>query len=126
MLLRLHEPSAGAIHIDGEDIRDASLASLRAAVGVVPQDAQLFDDTLGYNIRYGRPAMSDVEMHEAARHAQLAGFIENLPLGYDTRIGERGQRLSRRRAPAGDKRLAPPLSARLPVRRGDLLTRHYH
>jgi ATP-binding cassette subfamily B protein len=94
LLLRLHEPTAGAIRIDGEDIRDASLASLRAAVGVVPQDAQLFDDTLGYNIRYGRLDASDAEVREAARHARLAGFIESLPLRYETRIGERGLKLS--------------------------------
>jgi len=94
LLLRLHEPTAGAIRIDGEEIRGVSLASLRAAVGVVPQDAQLFDDTLGYNIRYGRVGASDVEVREAARHAQLGAFIESLPLGYETRVGERGLKLS--------------------------------
>ena len=94
LLLRLHEPTAGTIRIDGEEIRSASLASLRTAVGVVPQDAQLFDDTLGYNIRYGRLSASDAEVREAARHAQLADFIESLPLGYEARIGERGLKLS--------------------------------
>lgn len=94
LLLRLHEPSAGAIRIDGEDICDVSLASLRAAVGVVPQDTQLFDDTLSYNIRYGRLSATDAEVRDAARQAQLTGFIESLPDGYETSIGERGLKLS--------------------------------
>jgi ABC-type transport system involved in Fe-S cluster assembly fused permease/ATPase subunit len=94
LLLRLHEPDAGVIRIDGVNLRDVTLASLRATVGFVPQDTQLFDDTLGYNIRYGRPDASEAEVADAARHAQLADFIAALPAGYHTLIGERGLKLS--------------------------------
>jgi ATP-binding cassette subfamily B protein len=94
LLFRFYDLASGSIRIDGQDIREVTQASLRAAIGVVPQDTQLFDDTLGYNIRYGRLDATDAEVREAARHAALDGFIERLPDGYDTRIGERGLKLS--------------------------------
>jgi len=94
LLFRFYDLKSGAIRIDGQDIGEITQASLRAAIGVVPQDTQLFDDTLGYNIRYGRLGASDTEVREAARHAALADFIERLPAGYETRIGERGLKLS--------------------------------
>ena len=86
--------TSGRILIDGQDIRDVSQESLRAAIGIVPQDTVLFNDTIGYNIRYGRWDASDDEVREAARMAQVAPFIERLPDGYDTQVGERGLKLS--------------------------------
>ena len=80
--------------IDGQDIRDVTQASLRAAIGVVPQDTVLFNDTIGYNLRYGRPDASDAEIEAAARLAQIDTFIKTLPDGYDTMVGERGLKLS--------------------------------
>ena len=80
--------------IDGQDIRDVRQDSLRAAIGIVPQDTVLFNDTIGYNIRYGRWDASEEEVREAARMAQVAAFIEALPDGYDTTVGERGLKLS--------------------------------
>jgi ATP-binding cassette subfamily B protein len=80
--------------IDGQDIRDVTQASLRAAIGVVPQDTVLFNDTVRYNIAYGRPDASEAEVKEAARQAQLDAFIEKLPEGYETMVGERGLKLS--------------------------------
>jgi ABC-type transport system involved in Fe-S cluster assembly fused permease/ATPase subunit len=94
LLLRFHDVQSGAIRIDGQDIRDVSHASLRAAIGFVPQDTQLFDESLLYNIRYGRLDASDADVVEAARRAALAPFIDSLPDGYQTRIGERGLKLS--------------------------------
>jgi ATP-binding cassette subfamily B protein len=94
LLFRFYEPGAGVIRIDGQDIRGVTRSSLRAAIGAVPQDTQLFDDTIAYNIRYGRLDAGDAEVREAARHAALASFIESLPDGYETRIGERGLKLS--------------------------------
>ena len=93
-LLRAYDIQSGAIRIDGQDIRGVSRTSLRAAIGVVPQDTQLLDDTILYNIRYGRPDASDAEAREAARHAALDAFVASLPDGYETRIGERGLKLS--------------------------------
>ena len=86
--------NAGAIEIDGQDIRDVTQDSLRRAIGVVPQDTVLFNDTIFYNIAYGRPGASRAEVEEAARHARIHDFIASLPDGYDTMVGERGLKLS--------------------------------
>ncbi len=94
LLFRFYDVTSGRITIDGQDIRDVSQESLRAAIGIVPQDTVLFNDTLGYNIRYGHWEASEAEVREAARMAQVARFIESLPLGYDTQVGERGLKLS--------------------------------
>ena len=94
LLLRFYDPTAGAIRIDGQDVKALARASLRAAIGVVSQDTQLFNDTIGENIRYGRLDASDAEVAEAARRAAIADFIERLPEGFDTRIGARGLKLS--------------------------------
>jgi ATP-binding cassette subfamily B protein len=94
ILLRFYDVAGGRVTIDGADIRDVTQASLRAAMGVVPQDTVLFNDTILYNIRYGRPEASDAEVEEAARMAQIDGFIRKLPEGYQTMVGERGLKLS--------------------------------
>jgi ABC-type transport system involved in Fe-S cluster assembly fused permease/ATPase subunit len=94
LLFRFYDVTGGCIRIDGEDIRDISQESLRAAVGVVPQDTVLFNDTIRYNIAYGRPDASAAEIEEAARHAQVHDFVMRLPERYDTRVGERGLKLS--------------------------------
>jgi ATP-binding cassette, subfamily B, bacterial MsbA len=91
---RFFDVTAGAILVDGVDIRDVTLRSLRAQVGMVTQDTVLFDDTIAHNIAYGSPNASDAEIEAAARAAHAHDFIDHLPLGYETRIGERGQRLS--------------------------------
>ena len=80
--------------IDGQDIRDVTQASLRAAIGIVPQDTVLFNDTVRYNIAYGRIGANEAEIKEAARLAQIDKFIVELPLGYDVMVGERGLKLS--------------------------------
>ena len=94
ILLRFYEVSGGRVTIDGADIRDVTQASLRAAIGVVPQDTVLFNDTILYNIRYGRPDATDEEVTAAARLAQIDAFICSLPEGYQTMVGERGLKLS--------------------------------
>ena len=94
ILLRFYDVAGGRVTIDGQDIRDVTQASLRAGLGVVPQDTVLFNDTILYNIRYGRPDATDAEVREAARMAQIDGFIAKLPDGYDTMVGERGLKLS--------------------------------
>jgi ATP-binding cassette, subfamily B, heavy metal transporter len=94
LLFRLYDISAGAILIDGQDIRNVTQASLRAAIGMVPQDTVLFNDTIRYNIRYGRWDASDVEVEQAAQLAQIDGFIRMAPKGYGTQVGERGLKLS--------------------------------
>ena len=94
LLYRFYDVSGGAITIDGQDLRDITQASLRSAIGMVPQDTVLFNDTIGYNIEYGRPGASAEEVREAARMAQVGPFIETLPKGYDTPVGERGLKLS--------------------------------
>jgi ABC-type transport system involved in Fe-S cluster assembly fused permease/ATPase subunit len=94
LLFRFYDPQSGRITIDGHDLRDVSQDSLRAAIGVVPQDSVLFNDTIAYNIAYGRPGASQDEIAYAARQAHLADFISVLPDGYDTRVGERGLKLS--------------------------------
>ena len=94
LLFRFYDTSAGRILIDGQDVRDVTQASLRAAIGMVPQDTVLFNDTIGYNIRYGRPDASDAEIREAARLAQIDRFVMTLPDAYETEVGERGLKLS--------------------------------
>jgi ATP-binding cassette, subfamily B, heavy metal transporter len=94
LLFRFYEPSAGRITIDGQDIAAVTQASLREAIGMVPQDTVLFNDTILYNIRYGRHGASDEEVRAAARDAQIDDFIRSLPQGYDSQVGERGLKLS--------------------------------
>ncbi|MBN8913723.1 MAG: ABC transporter ATP-binding protein/permease, partial [Rhizobiales bacterium] len=94
ILFRFYDIDSGRVTIDGQDIRDVTQQSLRRAIGVVPQDTVLFNDTILYNIRYGRPDATDAEVHEAARLAQIDGFIATLPQGYATMVGERGLKLS--------------------------------
>src|SRR5438067_2690351 len=94
LLFRFYDVSAGAIEIDGQDIRDITQDSLRRAIGVVPQDTVLFNDTIFYNIAYGRPGASRAEIEEAARLAHIHDFIAALPDGYQTMVGERGLKLS--------------------------------
>ncbi len=94
ILYRFYDIRGGSVTIDGQDIRDVTQASLRAAIGIVPQDTVLFNDTVRYNIAYGRIGSSDDEIKEAARHAQIDKFIRELPLGYDAMVGERGLKLS--------------------------------
>jgi ATP-binding cassette subfamily B protein len=86
--------TGGAIRIDGQDLRDVTQESLHAAIGVVPQDTVLFNDTIFYNIAYGRPDASAAEVEAAARAAKIHDFIASLPEGYDTQVGERGLKLS--------------------------------
>jgi ATP-binding cassette subfamily B protein len=94
LLFRFYDITGGRILIDGHDIRDVTQDSLRAAIGVVPQDTVLFNDTIRYNIAYGRPGASQQEIERAARLAQVHEFVLKLPEGYDTRVGERGLKLS--------------------------------
>jgi ATP-binding cassette subfamily B protein len=94
LLFRFYDITGGRILIDGQDIRDVTQVSLRAAIGMVPQDTVLFNDTIRYNIRYGRWDASDGEVEEAARQAQIDGFIRHAPKGYETEVGERGLKLS--------------------------------
>jgi ATP-binding cassette subfamily B protein len=96
LLFRFYEVGAGGgrILIDGQDIRDVTQASLRAAIGIVPQDTVLFNDTIGYNIGYGRPGAPAAEIAQAARSAHIHDFIASLPDGYETIVGERGLKLS--------------------------------
>jgi len=94
LLFRFYEPASGRILIDGQNIADAQQSSLRRVIGMVPQDTVLFNDTIGYNIQYGRWDASPEEMREAARLAQIDRFIALLPEGYDTPVGERGLKLS--------------------------------
>jgi ATP-binding cassette subfamily B protein len=94
LLFRFYDVQSGAILIDGQDVRDVTQQSLRAAIGMVPQDTVLFNDTVAYNVRYGRIDASDEEVRRAAGLAQIGSFIESLPEGYDTMVGERGLKLS--------------------------------
>jgi ATP-binding cassette subfamily B protein len=94
LIFRFYEASGGRILIDGQDIREVTQASLRNAIGMVPQDTVLFNDTVRYNVRYGRWDASDQEVEEAARLAQIDGFIRLMPKGYETEVGERGLKLS--------------------------------
>jgi ATP-binding cassette subfamily B protein len=94
ILLRFYDVAGGRVTIDGQDIRDVTQTTLRAAIGVVPQDTVLFNDTILYNIRYGRPEATDEEVKAAAALAQIDPFIKALPQGYETMVGERGLKLS--------------------------------
>jgi len=94
LLYRFYDPGSGAVRIDGQNLKDVTQQSLRSALGLVPQDVVLFNDTIRYNIAYGKPEATQEELNEAARGAQLLGFIEALPQGWDTRVGERGLKLS--------------------------------
>lgn len=94
MLFRFYDVGGGALLIDGQDVRDVTQASLHAQIGIVPQDTVLFNDTIGYNILYGRAGASHDEMIEAAKAARIHDFVESLPQGYDTTVGERGLKLS--------------------------------
>ena len=127
LLFRFYDVSGGRILIDGQDIRDVTQASLRAAIGMVPQDTVLFNDTIRYNIRYGRWNATDAEVEEAAGTAQIDGFIRMSPKGYETEVGERGLKLSggekQRVAIARTMLKAPPI---LRARRGDVGARQPH
>ncbi|MDE1918470.1 MAG: ABC transporter ATP-binding protein/permease [Sphingomonadales bacterium] len=94
LLFRFYDPWSGRILIDGQDIASVTQTSLRAALGIVPQDSVLFNDTLGYNIGYGRDGASDEQIAQAARSAALMPLIDRLPKGFDTEVGERGLKLS--------------------------------
>jgi len=94
LLFRFYDITGGGILIDGTDIRDVTQSSLRASIGMVPQDTVLFNDTIRYNIRYGRWDASDADVEEAARLAQIDTFIRHAPKGYETEVGERGLKLS--------------------------------
>ena len=94
LLYRFYDVTEGRVLIDGQDVRDVEQASVRQAIGIVPQDTVLFNDTIRYNIRYGRPDATDAEVEEAARMAQIHDFIAALPEGYDSQVGERGLKLS--------------------------------
>jgi ABC-type transport system involved in Fe-S cluster assembly fused permease/ATPase subunit len=94
LLFRFYDVTGGRVLIDGQDIRDVTQDSVRAAIGVVPQDTVLFNDTIRYNIGYGNPAASQAEIEQAARLAQVHDFVTRLPEGYDTMVGERGLKLS--------------------------------
>jgi len=94
LLFRFYEPSAGRITIDGQDISQVTQSSLRAAIGIVPQDTVLFNDTILYNIRYGREGASEQEVEAVAEDAQIGAFICSLPQGYGAQVGERGLKLS--------------------------------
>jgi len=94
LLFRFYDATGGRILIDGQDIRDVTQDSVRHAIGIVPQDTVLFNDSIRYNIRYGRPDATDEEVEDAARMAQIHDFISGLPEGYDSQVGERGLKLS--------------------------------
>jgi ATP-binding cassette subfamily B protein len=94
LLFRFYDVTGGRVLVDGQDVRGLTQHSLRAAIGVVPQDTVLFNDTIRYNIAYGRPGATDAEIENAARLAQVHDFVTRLPDGYATRVGERGLKLS--------------------------------
>jgi ABC-type transport system involved in Fe-S cluster assembly fused permease/ATPase subunit len=94
LLFRFYDVTEGRVEVDGQDVRDLTQASLRAAIGVVPQDTVLFNDTILYNIAYGRPDATQSEIEDAARQAQIHDFVMRLPERYETRVGERGLKLS--------------------------------
>jgi ATP-binding cassette subfamily B protein len=92
--VRLYDVTSGSVAIDGHDVRDVTLASLSAAIGVVTQDAHLFHDSIASNLRYAKPDATDEELRQACRQARIHEVIAALPEGYDTIVGERGYRLS--------------------------------
>ena len=126
-MFRFYDVTDGAVEIDGQDVRDVTQESVRHAIGMVPQDTVLFNDTIAYNIRYGRPDATDEEVREAARMAQIHEFIEKLPQGYQSEVGERGLKLS-----GGEKAARchcqndPQIAADPDPGRGDLCARHAH
>ena len=125
LLFRFYDVTGGRITIDGQDIRQVAQSSLRASIGVVPQDTVLFNDTIYYNIAYGRPSATPSEIESAARLAQIHDFITGLPDGYQTRVGERGLKLSggeKQRVAIARTVLKP--SADPDIRRCDLGARH--
>ena len=94
LLFRFYDVGVGRVLIDGHDIREVQQASVRAALGIVPQDTVLFNDTIAYNIDYGRPGSTEGEIEQAAKHAEIHDFIAATPDGYATMVGERGLKLS--------------------------------
>ena len=94
LLFRFYDVNSGRVRIDGQDLRDVTQGSLRAAIGIVPQDTVLFNDSIRYNIAYGRPGATQEEIEQAARLASIHDFVVSLPQGYDTKVGERGLKLS--------------------------------
>jgi ATP-binding cassette subfamily B protein len=112
LLYRFYDIQEGSITIDGQDVRNVTQKSLRSAIGMVPQDTVLFNETIAYNIGYGRPGATEEEIEAAARIAQVDRFIRNLPDGYKSMVGERG--------------LKPQVAADPDPRRGDLGARHPH
>lgn len=94
LLFRFYDVDSGQVLVNGQDVRDVQQKSLRSATGLVPQDTALFNDTIMYNLRYGRPSATDEEVMQAAKAAQIHDFISSLELGYNTRVGERGLKLS--------------------------------
>jgi ATP-binding cassette subfamily B protein len=94
LLFRFYDVQQGRILIDGQDIKQVTQASVRQAIGIVPQDTVLFNDTVAYNIAYGQPGANQAQVEEAARAAHIHGFISATPKGYDTMVGERGLKLS--------------------------------
>ena len=94
LLFRFYDVTGGALRIDGQDVRDITQDSLHAQIGVVPQDTVLFNDTIRYNIAYGRPEATEAEIVAAAKAAKIHDFVLSLPEGYDTPVGERGLKLS--------------------------------
>ena len=94
LLYRFYDVQGGSVKIDGQDVRDVTQTSLRAVIGMVPQDTVLFNDTIAYNIRYGRPSATEAEVEQAAEIAQVGNFIRSLPEGFKTMVGERGLKLS--------------------------------
>jgi len=94
LLFRFYDPTLGSVCIDQQDLREVEQASVRRAIGIVPQDTVLFNDTIGYNIQYGRPEATELEMKEAARLAKIDTFVARLPQGYQSMVGERGLKLS--------------------------------
>ena len=127
LIFRFYEPQSGRITIDGQDISGVQQATLRAALGMVPQDTVLFNDTIGYNVRYGRLDANDAEVAEAARLAQIDGFIRDLPDGYET-AGRRAraEAVRRREAARGDRPHHPESAADPGPGRGDLRARFVH
>ena len=113
LLFRFYDVQSGSVSVDGQDVRDVTQESLRKVIGMVPQDTVLFNDTIAYNIRYGRPDASDEDVEKAAELAQISSFIQNLPEGYQSMVGERGLKLSggekQRVAIARTIRKAPPI-----------------
>ena len=124
LLFRFYDVGAGRVLIDGQDVRSVTQASLRAAIGIVPQDTVLFNDTIEYNIAYGRPGASREDVVAAARAAHIHDFIESLPDGYRDAGGRaRAQAVGRREAAGRDRPDAAQAAGHPRVRRGDLRAR---